>query len=252
MMLQKISIRGLILTSIFVSLTISSGYADDSLFLKVLDDANYELGNSFQNFDSALIEEDWYAYGPLLRDIQGTSKEYYEKLSFITVSSKLKNYKEKYLEALSFFQKAGAYGSELNLLMDNGCEQCAMDKFKIAMNEFESGTKLLEESLEIFENYTEESNTISKNNQNSVNKVKPTTEIPISNNQNENLVPKNKISDEICDCSANIYNCKGDFPLPNGATADDCYAYCKSQGKGDVHDLDRNSDGDACEEGWWD
>lgn len=56
----------------------------------------------------------------------------------------------------------------------------------------------------------------------------------------------------VCDCSANIYNCKGDFPLPNGATADECYAYCKSQGKGDVHGLDRDKDGDACEPGFGD
>jgi len=49
-----------------------------------------------------------------------------------------------------------------------------------------------------------------------------------------------------CDCSGNKYNC-GDFPLPNGVTADECYAYCKSQGKGDVHGLDRDKNGLACE-----
>ncbi|PKL64975.1 MAG: hydrolase [Methanomicrobiales archaeon HGW-Methanomicrobiales-3] len=49
-----------------------------------------------------------------------------------------------------------------------------------------------------------------------------------------------------CDCSKNTYNCP-DFPLSDGAGAQQCYDYCISQGKGDVHGLDRDKDGSACE-----
>ena len=50
----------------------------------------------------------------------------------------------------------------------------------------------------------------------------------------------------ICDCSKDAYNC-GDFPLSNGASANECYNYCKSIGKGDVHKLDKDKDGVVCE-----
>lgn len=48
----------------------------------------------------------------------------------------------------------------------------------------------------------------------------------------------------VCDCSGNIYNC------PNFSThsqAQACYAYCIAQGRGDIHRLDGDSDGVACE-----
>lgn len=48
----------------------------------------------------------------------------------------------------------------------------------------------------------------------------------------------------VCDCSGNIYNCS-DFATQAEAQA--CYDYCVSQGYGDVHYLDRDGDGIACE-----
>lgn len=48
----------------------------------------------------------------------------------------------------------------------------------------------------------------------------------------------------VCDCSGNIYNCP-DFDTQAEAQA--CYSFCMSQGRGDVHDLDRDNDGIACE-----
>jgi len=45
-------------------------------------------------------------------------------------------------------------------------------------------------------------------------------------------------------CSSDYYNC-GDFSKHSEAQA--VYDYCKSQGKGDIHQLDRDDDGDACE-----
>lgn len=48
----------------------------------------------------------------------------------------------------------------------------------------------------------------------------------------------------VCDCSGNIYNCS-DFPTHAAAQA--CYNYCRSLGKGDIHRLDRDKDGVACE-----
>ncbi|GEM_PF-1357125 len=48
----------------------------------------------------------------------------------------------------------------------------------------------------------------------------------------------------VCDCSGNLYNCS-DFPTQAAAQA--CYNYCKSLGRGDVHRLDADHDGIACE-----
>jgi Skp family chaperone for outer membrane proteins len=49
---------------------------------------------------------------------------------------------------------------------------------------------------------------------------------------------------ETCDCSYNVYNC-GDFSTQ--AEAQECFEYCRSLGKGDIHKLDRDNDGIACE-----
>lgn len=48
----------------------------------------------------------------------------------------------------------------------------------------------------------------------------------------------------VCDCSGNVYNCS-DFTTQAQAQA--CYEYCIAQGCGDIHDLDRDNDGLACE-----
>jgi hypothetical protein len=49
-----------------------------------------------------------------------------------------------------------------------------------------------------------------------------------------------------CDCSSNRYNC-ADFSTKTAAHA--CYDYCINQGKGDIHGLDADHDGLACESG---
>ena len=46
------------------------------------------------------------------------------------------------------------------------------------------------------------------------------------------------------DCSGNVYNCSN-FMI--WADAQNCYEYCLSMGSGDIHDLDRDDDGIACE-----
>ena len=46
------------------------------------------------------------------------------------------------------------------------------------------------------------------------------------------------------DCSSDIYNC-GDFEIQ--AEAQEIYDYCVEQGAGDVHNLDNDGDGEACE-----
>ncbi len=47
-----------------------------------------------------------------------------------------------------------------------------------------------------------------------------------------------------CSCTANTLNCP-DFTTHDEAQA--CYAYCVEQGAGDIHRLDGNGDGQACE-----
>ena len=48
----------------------------------------------------------------------------------------------------------------------------------------------------------------------------------------------------VCNCSGNIYNCSA-FNTHRQAQA--CYEYCISQGRGDIHRLDGDNDGSACE-----
>lgn len=53
-----------------------------------------------------------------------------------------------------------------------------------------------------------------------------------------------KAQQPVCDCTGNIYNC-GDFNTHSQAQA--CFSYCVSVGAGDVHQLDGDHDGSACE-----
>ncbi|MBP2133794.1 hypothetical protein J2128_001748 [Methanomicrobium sp. W14] len=55
---------------------------------------------------------------------------------------------------------------------------------------------------------------------------------------------KTDSSSAVCSCSGNIYNCD-DFK--DWSSAQKCYEYCLSATGDDVHDLDRDSDGCACE-----
>lgn len=48
-----------------------------------------------------------------------------------------------------------------------------------------------------------------------------------------------------CSCSGDTLNC-GDFSTQVGAQA--CYDYCISQGAGDIHNLDGDANGLACED----
>lgn len=49
---------------------------------------------------------------------------------------------------------------------------------------------------------------------------------------------------QTCDCSGDTYNC-GDFDSQTSAQT--CFEYCESQNRGDIHRLDGNDDGTACE-----
>jgi len=49
---------------------------------------------------------------------------------------------------------------------------------------------------------------------------------------------------EVCSCSGDIFKCT-DFSSHSSAQA--CYNYCASIGKGDIHKLDNDGDGLACE-----
>ena len=48
----------------------------------------------------------------------------------------------------------------------------------------------------------------------------------------------------VCSCSGNTLDC-GNFSTH--WQAQQCYDYCKSLGRGDIHKLDRDKDGGACE-----
>lgn len=48
----------------------------------------------------------------------------------------------------------------------------------------------------------------------------------------------------VCPCSGDMLNC-GDFSTQSSAQA--CHDYCVAQGRGDIHRLDGDNDGEACE-----
>lgn len=52
------------------------------------------------------------------------------------------------------------------------------------------------------------------------------------------------VEDAACSCSGDTYSCS-DFS--SHAEAQSCYEYCIAEGAGDIHQLDGDSDGDACE-----
>jgi endonuclease YncB( thermonuclease family) len=49
----------------------------------------------------------------------------------------------------------------------------------------------------------------------------------------------------VCSCSGSLYNCS-DFSTHASAQA--CYNYCNAAGHGDIHRLDGDNDGNACED----
>lgn len=67
----------------------------------------------------------------------------------------------------------------------------------------------------------------------------PTSTSPLPTELPPLIPPSN-----VCSCSGNIYNCK-DFSTHNQAQS--CFNYCVAQGVGDIHNLDRDNDGLACE-----
>jgi uncharacterized protein YraI len=77
----------------------------------------------------------------------------------------------------------------------------------------------------------------------------PTTMEPTTEPQPPEQVPTEPPPIEACDCSGNHLNCP-DFGTHASAQA--CYEHCKSLGRGDVHGLDRDDDGTACDPTNWD
>ena len=73
----------------------------------------------------------------------------------------------------------------------------------------------------------------------------PTRTPTPTNTATATFTPTQPAPAAVCDCSGNIYNCE-DFATQAAAQA--CYEYCIAQGQGDIHDLDRDNDGIACEE----
>jgi len=55
---------------------------------------------------------------------------------------------------------------------------------------------------------------------------------------------KPQTDQKVCDCSHDRYNCSS---FSSSQTAQLCYNYCRSLGHGDIHKLDRDGDGLACE-----
>lgn len=72
----------------------------------------------------------------------------------------------------------------------------------------------------------------------------PTTAAPTKVRPTFTPVQTVRASVDVCDCSDDLYNC-ADFSLQREAQA--CFDHCQSIGQGDVHRLDSDKDGIACE-----
>lgn len=75
----------------------------------------------------------------------------------------------------------------------------------------------------------------------------PETTAPISTDAPPVTATLSPMSTKVpiaCSCSGNTRNCS-DFSTREQAQA--CYDYCVSQGRGDIHQLDHDHDGEACE-----
>jgi hypothetical protein len=70
------------------------------------------------------------------------------------------------------------------------------------------------------------------------------TYTPLSTTLPEKTVSGVSAESVVCGCSTDQYNC-ADFSTH--AAAQSCYEYCISQGRGDIHRLDADKDGLACE-----
>jgi endonuclease YncB( thermonuclease family) len=71
------------------------------------------------------------------------------------------------------------------------------------------------------------------------------TNTPISESTDTPTATQTSSSEAICSCSSDLYNCE-DFNTQADAQA--CYDYCVEEDMGDIHGLDENSDGVACED----
>lgn len=59
------------------------------------------------------------------------------------------------------------------------------------------------------------------------------------------IIPEStQANSNTCSCASDLYNCS-DFSTHSQAQS--CFNYCVSQGYGDIHKLDQNNDGLACE-----
>lgn len=56
--------------------------------------------------------------------------------------------------------------------------------------------------------------------------------------------PQPPAQDAVCQCGNDTYNC-GDFGTQASAQA--CFNYCRDRGSGDIHKLDQDNNGVACE-----
>lgn len=72
----------------------------------------------------------------------------------------------------------------------------------------------------------------------------PATEAPPTEMPTPTAQPTEPAPAAVCECGFDAYNC-GDFG--SHAEAQACFDYCRGQGRGDVHRLDKDNDGDACE-----
>ena len=73
--------------------------------------------------------------------------------------------------------------------------------------------------------------------------IQPTS-LPTSRPQ---IQPTSPPPQAVCNCSGDVYNCSS---FSGSIQAQACFNYCRGQGRGDVHQLDRDNDGLACEWGW--
>lgn len=249
MFIMAKKIEYLILIFVFTGLIITPIYADDDLFLKMMDDSFYQLDNALQGYDSNLNEKNSFSIISSTHSLYGLSGEIYESIDFFDVSSEYKDLKEKFLESLKHFQNAGLYGPKAASLIDMGCAGCAESDINQYSDEMEAGISLYLESQAIMDEIIKGKTIGTTSINNPVSTLESALESKsmdlISNDKTSiNAEPEMESdSSKPCDCSGDSYNC---CDFSSQSDAQECYEYCLSKVGKDIHRLDGNNDGKTC------
>lgn len=233
--------------------------SDDLQFIDEVNIAIDDLKIKMEQYIDSGNSHDLSYIGSAANTLYSSANNYLDNIEFFTLSSNLNELKTTYRYALIHIRDTGKYGRDGVNSYSEENQDLINTYFASSMEEFGLSSQYLDKCKKQIDDYSSLQVTTTKPISTQTLSTKKSSEVDQSNKYSKNYQSIKEIkvdskiqssTEKVCDCSSDLYNCKGDFPLSNGASADECYKYCISQGEGDIHDLDRDNDDDACEPGW--